>query len=84
MRTRRLVLVVTTAAVVVGCSGRESVDVTAEAQRLREVIPAFVRGRVARRVEQYAREQGYQVITVEVMRQARKGRGRLSLPTFLK
>jgi ketosteroid isomerase-like protein len=41
MRTRRLLLVVATAAVVAGCSGRESVDVTTEAQRLLETDRDF-------------------------------------------
>jgi len=41
MRTRRLVLAVTTAAVVVGCSGRENTDVTRDVQRLLETDREF-------------------------------------------
>lgn len=47
---------------------------TLEAERLLNVIPAFVRGRVRRRVEAYAREHGHTLITVDIMRQARRGR----------
>jgi radical SAM protein with 4Fe4S-binding SPASM domain len=47
-----------------------------EAQQLLDVIPAFVRGRVRRGVERYAREHGHAVVTLNVMRRARKKRGR--------
>ncbi|MBI2321325.1 MAG: radical SAM protein [Chloroflexi bacterium] len=46
----------------------------ADAQRLLDVIPAFVRGLVRRRVERYASERGCTVVTSEVMRQARRDR----------
>jgi len=45
---------------------------TSGAQRLLQVIPRFVRGRVKKRVEQYAQQQGTPVVTVEVMQRARK------------
>lgn len=48
---------------------------TVEAQRLLKVIPAFVRGRVQRGVETYARENGCTLVTPQVMHQARKERG---------
>ncbi|MFQ5854842.1 MAG: radical SAM protein [Anaerolineae bacterium] len=48
---------------------------TAEAQRLLEVIPAFVRGRVQRGVEAYVREHGHAVVTPELMHRAREKRG---------
>ncbi|RME86120.1 MAG: radical SAM protein [Caldilineae bacterium] len=52
---------------------------TPEALRLLEVIPAFVRGRVRRGVESYCRQQNEQVVTVEIMQQARQGRGPFGL-----
>lgn len=45
-----------------------------DALALLERIPAFIRGRVSRRVEQYARGRGSSRITVALMRQA-KGEG---------
>jgi len=45
---------------------------TEEAQRLLKVIPAFVRGRVRRGVEAYAREHALTTVTPEVMQQARR------------
>jgi radical SAM protein with 4Fe4S-binding SPASM domain len=63
---------------------KEKLTWTEEAQQLLKVIPTFVRGRVARRVEEYAQEHGHQIITVEMMHQARKERGPVSPPTFLK
>ncbi len=44
---------------------------TEEAERLLAAIPSFVRGRVASRVERYARERGIERITVAVMGEAR-------------
>jgi len=70
-------LIVPDGAVTYGLAAERDLVWTSEAQRLLEVIPAFVRGRVTRRVEEYARQQGHQVITKEVMRQARAGRGPL-------
>ena len=67
-----------------GVTVEEGLTWTAEAQQLLKVIPAFVRGRVARRVEEYAQEHGHQTITIEMMRQARKERGPVFPPTFLK
>lgn len=52
----------------------------ADALALLEKIPAFVRGRVVRRVEERARELGQSRISLELMRQARPG----ALPFHLK
>ncbi len=50
---------------------------TPEAQRLLEVIPSFVRGRVRHSVEAYARQHALSLVTIEVMQQARKKRALL-------
>ena len=67
-------------AVMYGIDTSQELQWTPEAQRLLRVVPAFVRGRVQRRVEEYARQRGIRVVTVEVMHQARQGRG--PLPFF--
>ncbi|MFQ5344302.1 MAG: radical SAM protein [Anaerolineae bacterium] len=55
---------------------------SAEAQRLLDVIPAFVRGRVQRGAETYAREHGFAVVTPEVMHRAREKRGSMASKLF--
>lgn len=52
-------------------TGDGSVVWTADAQALMGKIPKFVRGRVTRNTEKYARERGYSEITAAVLNEAR-------------
>lgn len=55
-----------------GLPGRRGLPWDADALALMEKIPAFVRGRVVRRVEERARELGESRVTVDLMREARR------------
>lgn len=70
-------------AVAYGSAAPTELEWTGEAQQLLQVIPAFVRQRVRRAVEDWAREDGHSVVTVEVMRQARQNRGAPGPPKWL-
>ncbi|HMP41064.1 MAG TPA: ferredoxin:protochlorophyllide reductase (ATP-dependent) subunit B, partial [Roseiflexaceae bacterium] len=43
-----------------------------EAQAMLKKVPFFVRGRVQKNVEQYAREHGHATVTVDVLQAARE------------
>ncbi len=45
---------------------------TPDAEARMRRIPSFVRGVVVERVEAYARREGYQVITAELLKEVRK------------
>jgi light-independent protochlorophyllide reductase subunit B len=47
----------------------------ADAQAMLKKVPFFVRSRVQKRVEQYAREQGHATVTVDVLQDAREAMG---------
>ncbi|GAB4525189.1 MAG: heme b synthase [Anaerolineales bacterium] len=60
---------------------------TEDARRRAEALPAFIRPMVCKGVERYAREQGLERITVEVMHRARQalvGEKGLRMPDFVR
>jgi light-independent protochlorophyllide reductase subunit B len=48
---------------------------TAEAEATLKKIPFFVRGKVRKNTEKYATQQGYSVITADVLREAKESLG---------
>jgi radical SAM protein with 4Fe4S-binding SPASM domain len=70
-----------------GLESRESLRWTDGARARLERVPGFVRGMLSRRVEEYAREHGYDEVTVELMREVRERvmGGRIgSVPPFVR
>jgi radical SAM protein with 4Fe4S-binding SPASM domain len=60
---------------------------TPDAEQRLKAVPSFVRGMLARRVESYARERGYEEVTAGVMQEVRDNvlRGRVgNVPPFLR